>query len=70
MQNVERCAPLAPYSLRAMEGRIEISSENIKEALDLSMPFQIVFELGHRVLSKPAMEEFERLSNVVQVESN
>jgi hypothetical protein len=54
-----------------MEGRIEISSENIKEALDLSMALQIAFrELGYRVLSKPAMEEFERTLNVAQVESN
>lgn len=57
--------------LRAMEGRIEISPENIKEALDLSMSFQIVFrDLGYRVLSKIAMEEFEMTLNVAQVESN
>jgi hypothetical protein len=54
-----------------MEGRIEISAENIKETLDLSMGFQIVFrDLGYRVLSKTAMEEFERTLNVAQVESN
>ena len=57
--------------LRAMEGRLEISSENIKEALDLSMGFQIVFRsLGPPGLSKSAMEEFERTINVAQVESN
>ena len=56
--------------LRAMEGRIEISPENIKEALDLSMGFQVVFrDLGYRVLSKPAMQEFEMTLNVAQVES-
>jgi hypothetical protein len=43
--------------LRAMEGRIEISPENIKETLDLSMGFEVVFRgLGYRVLSKAAME--------------
>ena len=57
--------------LRAMEGRLEISPENIKEAVDLSMGFQIVFRsLGVRVLSKTAMEEFEMTLNVAQVESN
>lgn len=57
--------------LRAIEGRLEISPENIKEALDVSMGFQIVFRsLGPRVLSKTAMEEFERTLNVAQVESN
>jgi hypothetical protein len=57
--------------LRAFEGRIAISAENVKEALDLSMGFQIVFrDLGYRVLSKPAMEEFERTLNVAQAESN
>jgi len=57
--------------LRAFEGRIAISPENAKEALDLSMGFQIVFrDLGYRVLSKPAMEEFERTLNVAQAESN
>jgi hypothetical protein len=57
--------------LRAMEGRIEMSPETIKQALDLSMGFQSVFRpLGPQVLSKTAMEEFERTINVAQVESN
>jgi hypothetical protein len=56
--------------LRAMEGRIEISPENIKEALDLSMAFEIVFRaLGHEVLSKAAVQEFETTLNVAKVES-
>ncbi len=57
--------------LHAMEGRLEISPENIKEAVDLSMGFQIVFRsLGPQVLSKTAMEEFEMTLNVAQLESN
>ena len=56
--------------LRAFEGRLEISPENIKEALDLSMGFQIVFRsLGPRVLSKAAMEEFQMTLNVAEAES-
>jgi len=56
--------------LRAFEGRMEISPENVKEALDLSMGFQIVFRsLGSRVLSKAAMEEFQMTLNVAEAES-
>jgi hypothetical protein len=56
--------------LHAMEGRMEISPENIKEALDLSMAFEIVFRaLGQEVLSKAAMQEFETTLNVTKVES-
>jgi hypothetical protein len=57
--------------LRAMEGRMEISPENIKEALDLSMAFEIVFRaLGQEVLSHAAMQEFETTLSVVKVESH
>ena len=49
---------------------MEISPENIKEALDLSMGFQIVFRsLGPLVLSKTAMEEFQMTLNVAEAES-
>lgn len=58
------------HGLRAMEGRMEISPENIKEALDLSMGFQIVFRsLGPGVLSKEAMAEFQMTLNVAEAES-
>jgi hypothetical protein len=54
-----------------MEGRMEIPPENIKEALDLSMAFEIVFRaLGQEVLSHAAMQEFETTLNVVKVESH
>ena len=56
--------------LRAYEGRMDISPENIKEAQDLSMGFQIVFRsLGPRVFSKDAMEEFQMTLNVAEAES-
>ena len=59
------------HGLRAMEGRIEISPENIKEALDLSMAFEIVFRaLGQEVLSQATMQEFETTLNVAKVESH
>ena len=57
-------------SLRATEGMISMSNENLKEALDLSMSFQVVFRsLGPPVLSKAAMAEFEMTLNVAQIEA-
>jgi len=56
--------------LRAMEGQMQIPVENIKEAQDLSLAFQVVFRtLGQRVLSKDAMAEFEMTLNVAEAES-
>ena len=56
--------------LRAFEGRMQISPENIKEAQDLSMGFEVVFRtLGQLVLSKPAMEAFQMTLNVAHAES-
>jgi hypothetical protein len=56
--------------LRAFEGKIEISPENIKQAQDLSMGFRIAFRsLGPQVLSKSAMAEFQTTLNVAEAES-
>jgi hypothetical protein len=57
--------------LRALQGMTRFTPEHIKETLDLSLRFQIVFRsLGPRVLSKEAMAEFEMTLRVAQAESN